>query len=723
MSPEALYALLPSIHRLRDAEEGYPLRALVAVLARGAAILEEHIEQLHDDQFIETCADWVAPYIGGLIGHRPLHGVVPRIASPRAEVANTIRYRRRLGTASVLEQLARDVTGWPARVVEYFLLTATTQRMSHIRPAHHLAPDLRRWRGLEALGGAFDPFTRLPDMRPIQAGEGRHNFPNVGIHLWRLEAFARTAAPADALDAARHRFSPLGAPVALVTRPVVEEEISQLATPLNVPGPITRRALHADLAGEAGQPGPRALYGRSGDGALQSLLVTLDGAELGPDEVEACNLSDVAGGWANMPAAGERIAVDPVLGRVALPPDRLGAVTVSYHHAFSAPIGGGEYERAADFAAATPERPLIRVPADQPTPAAALAVLPAEGGIVEILDNRRYDGALAIAAGAGAFIELRAANGANPHLALPGDLPVTGAADARVVLDGLLVSGGAVIVPAGGGNALAGLTLRHMTLVPGRALDAEGQPVQPGAPSLVIAADGLALAVAHSILGAMRVGRDSTARLEDSILDAAAGSPAASGSEIAYAAPDDAADATAPFGGPLTLLGVTVFGKLAATRFDLVSNSLLAAALAPADLWPAPVWAERRQVGCMRFSFVPMTSRVPRRFRCQPQQAIDDAIAAREATIGGPIVAAERARITASIVRRLVPGFTARRYGRAAYAQLRDSAPAEVRGGAEDEGEMGAFHLLFAPQRAANLRIRTEEYLRFALAAGAFHES
>jgi hypothetical protein len=47
----------------------------------------------------------------------------------------------------------------------------------------------------------------------------------------------------------------------------------------------------------------------------------------------------------------------------------------------------------------------------------------------------------------------------------------------------------------------------------------------------------------------------------------------------------------------------------------------------------------------------------------------------------------------------------------------------EIRSGAEDEGEMGAFHLLFAPQRATNLHIRTEEYLRFALAAGAFHES
>ena len=77
----------------------------LALIARELGALEENLEQLYDDQFIETCADWVVPYIGDLIGYRPLHGVAPAIASPRAEVANTIAYRRRKGTALMLEQL------------------------------------------------------------------------------------------------------------------------------------------------------------------------------------------------------------------------------------------------------------------------------------------------------------------------------------------------------------------------------------------------------------------------------------------------------------------------------------------------------------------------------------------------------------------------------------------------------------------------------------------
>src|SRR5262245_42631519 len=104
-----LLELLPAIHRIRDAERGGPLREFLAVIAEQVAVLEEDLEQFSDDQFIETCATWVVPYLGDLIGYRSLHHRVPTLASPRAEVANTIGYRRRKGTAAMLEQLARDV--------------------------------------------------------------------------------------------------------------------------------------------------------------------------------------------------------------------------------------------------------------------------------------------------------------------------------------------------------------------------------------------------------------------------------------------------------------------------------------------------------------------------------------------------------------------------------------------------------------------------------------
>ena len=68
----------------------------------------------------------------------------------------------------------------------------------------------------------------------------------------------------------------------------------------------------------------------------------------------------------------------------------------------------------------------------------------------------------------------------------------------------------------------------------------------------------------------------------------------------------------------------------------------------------------------------------------------------------------------------LVPSFTSLRYGQPSYGQLRSSSPPQIRGGADDEAEMGVFHDLFQPQRETNLRVRLEEYLRFGLEAGNF---
>ena len=181
LTAERLYSLLPAVYRVRDEQQGKPLRALVSLIAQEFEALEENVEQLYDDQFIETCAEWVAPYIGDLIGYRPLHGVAAAVASPRAEVANTIAYRRRKGTAAMLEQLARDVTDWPARAVEFFEQLATTQYMNHVRLHAPATADLRSTRAHVAggrpvqRGGAHRRDAPARERRgPLQHSEHRH---------------------------------------------------------------------------------------------------------------------------------------------------------------------------------------------------------------------------------------------------------------------------------------------------------------------------------------------------------------------------------------------------------------------------------------------------------------------------------------------------------------------------------------------------------------------
>jgi hypothetical protein len=164
--------------------------------------------------------------------------------SRRAEVAHTVAYRRRKGTVTVLEQLARDVTGWPAHVVEFFQCLATSQYMNHVRPWIHAAPDLRQWEPLTHVGTAFDRIPRTVDVRRIPSGRGRHNIPNIGVFLWRIGAHSLSRSPAASVDARRYRFSPLNHDQPLFTRPETEEEITQLSTPLHVPLAIGRRVFH-----------------------------------------------------------------------------------------------------------------------------------------------------------------------------------------------------------------------------------------------------------------------------------------------------------------------------------------------------------------------------------------------------------------------------------------------------------------------------------------------
>ena len=439
--------------------------------------------------------------------------------------------------------------------------------------------------------------------------------------------------------------------------------------------------------------------------------------------IEACDLSDDGAGWNHSPhAATDPIANAQVARRSRARPHRLprpgGAARCgsTFHLGFPGPIGGGGYNRAASLAL-MPGQTVVQFPhPDHPTLQAAPR-LPARGRRRDRdRHRRRHPGPLAIAAADAAEIELRAADGVRPILRLAAPLALSGGADARITLNGLTIEGAVEIGPDADGVSLKEVTFRHATLIPGLGFDPAGAPRSPGAISLAVATTGLELFLDRCVTGPVRMTDTTNAEIRDSIVDAAAAESIDSAEGIAIAGPGPGDPA-----GALTIIASTVVGRIHARSFPLVSDSILFAR-SPDDDSP-PVRAVRRQVGCMRFSFVPRGSVTPRRFRCQPQLAIDQAIEARHAELGGPVPAAERALIALRIARRLVPSFTALRASHPAYAQLRRSAPEEIRRGASDEGEMGAWHLLFQPQREANLRIRLEEYLRFGLEAGLFFET
>ncbi len=679
---DTLYGLLPAIHRIRDAEQFPPgaLKGLLSAFADEFAVMEENLDQLYDDLFVETCADWAIPYIGDLIGYEPLHSLGETRGLARAEVAHTLALRRRKGTAAVLEQLARDVTGWNARAVEFFQLLGATQYMNHLRLHSRYSPDMRQWEPLVRIGGAFDSVAHTVDVRRIENGRGRFNIPNIGIYLWRLNAYSHTCSPAIRVDDRRYLISPLGHPLPLYTNPQTEDEITHLADPINVPDPIRRRVMADRLALYYGtvqtSAGPV-------DNADPSIVLYVDGLEVPREDVVVCNLADDGAGWAHQAPAGH-YAIDPALGRIAVAPDLNvpESVQVTYHYGFSADMGGGEYSRprADDATGAT----VLHVPTDHATIAAALTAL-AGDGVVEIADSGRYEETLSVSIAPGGHVILRAAEQCRPTLILGGEMTLSGGADSTFSLEGLLVAGGRLRVAAVAGNELARLNIAHATLVPGRALDAAGDPTAPDGESLMVEIANVAVVIDHVIVGALRIHEGASVTANDSIVDATAAH------RMAYAAPD----AVAP-GGKLSLGACTLIGRVRAAEVGTVSNSLLLARRAAGDTLPA-VCVVRRQTGCVRFSYLPFDALTPRRYRCQPE------------TEAGEID--------------VTPRFTSLRYGMAAYCQLARSTADAIRRGGDDESEIGAFHALFPAQREANLQIRLREFLRVGLVAGIFYET
>jgi hypothetical protein len=663
---KTMYELLPAIYRIRDAEQGEPLHQLIKVLSEQVQVLEENLAQLYDDQFAETAAGWALPYLADLVGITGL-GTSSSLSS-RAEVAHTIGYRRRKGTAAMLEQLARDVTGWPARAVEFFELIAATQFMNHIRLENESFIDIRNAGRLEDLGTAFEQaplpdaanltpganLTHTVDVRRIARGHGRYNIPNVGLFLWRLLPMSlqrSPAVPAAPGDKQRFLFSPLGIDVPLFTEPETETTTTHLAEPINVPDRIRRRVLLRRFADYYG-PGRSIVLERPAANPND------DPKLIEAKDVIVCDLT----GWTNLPSS--KIAIDPVLGRIAFPANEDPPPLVTFHHGFSANMGGGEYSRVRG---ADPRK--LGITKVTTTIAAALASLGAAGGTVEVPTSGRYVETLNIDA-TNRFIELRAGDKRRPAVELQGTLTITGGENDEVVLDGLLFLGGAVQVS---GN-LGRLRLRHCTFVPGITLNADGTPAQPAVPSLVIQSANTRVEIDRCITGGIRAGDSAEVRIQDSIVDATGDQ------RLAYGG-----TGTKKYGSPLRIVDSTVIGIARTSILRLASNTIF---LGTAE-------AERRQEGCARFSYLAPGSLVPPRYHCQPES--DD-----------------------SLIR---PDFTSIHFRDPGYCQLSAFCPREIAAGADDESAMGAFHDLFEPQREARLRARIEEYLRFGLEAGVFFAS
>lgn len=712
---EQLYALLPAIYRTRDAQNAEPLKSLAAVIQSQGAILEENIKQLYDDEFIETCAAWVIPYIGELVGSTGLYEITGATARRRAEVANTIGYRRRKGTVLALEQVAMDVSGRPAKVVEFFKRLIANESMRHIRPFHASQVNLRNGDKLSNASLAFDTLNRTvdvrriaprvqttsdPDTTPLEIslhGPGKFNIPDIGVYLWRWKSFSVVNAPAFAVDGHRFLFSQLGQNMPLFNAPAVRTPFTELTTRFDVPQPIRRREFYEEL---------QSFYGKT-----NGLELVADSVEIPWSQICCRDLSDSGNRWGCTPNG--KIAIDPELGRIEFGPDLPAPqqLRVSYSYGFPAEIGGGPYSRSASLVGLDPAQFQYKAlvgTMETGTLADAVAgwnVRPAgTKGIIILPDYESYrvklTGTNAIRMPAESQLTIVAAqvhqspppfdvSYSESCVTLRGDIEVRGEQSASVDenvppagqlnLSGLWISG----TLRTSGSAVS-VQLMDCTLVPGLELKRDGLPVHPADPSIV-AGSPTTLGLTRCISGPIAIDVAGTARICSSVVDAS------SRCSIAYAGADLASE-----GGDLHIEDSTVVGKVWTRLMELASNSIFLARRARHDPWRAAVWCSRRQAGCMRFCFVPTDSITPKRFRCLPEDA--------------------------SLEGALDPKFVSLLYGNPSYGLLSGEVPVAVWKGADDGSQMGVYHLLQETEAVRNVQLRVPEFLPFGLEAGIFLE-
>jgi hypothetical protein len=378
-------------------------------------------------------------------------------------------------------------------------------------------------------------------------------------------------------------------------------------------------------------------------------------------------------------------------------------------------MGGGEYER--------PLRPLAGRPLYLVGPEAgqhhtltdAIAhwqrdkrdVPDHQRAIIEICDSGVYEEPIEIELAAGDRLELRAAQRRRPVVRLlnwysnrPDSMKIRGEqltedtypdglrGTPQLLLDGLLITGRSIRIT----GMIGRVTIRHCTLVPGWSIGSDCEPDSRGQPSVDFADTVSDLVVEHSIIGPIRVSENSVdtdpiaVMVSDTVLDAT----------------DSQYDALCgPDGRHARVLASiarsTVFGRICVAALELGEDSI----------FTGPVGVTRQQTGCLRFCFVTPDSVTPRRYHCQPDLVV---AAVKQRFERGQLSDADVGPATARARLRVRPQFTSQRYGTSGYAQLALACAPEITSGAHDESEMGAFHDLFQPQRAANLRTRLDEH-------------
>lgn len=754
---DRLYKLLPAIYRHHDESQGFQLKAYMRVLESQLDLLEVDTQRMYDNNFVETCEPWVLPYIGELVGLDPKAFANLDLAQQRSRVGNALSFARRKGTHAALEKVLSSATGWGVRLVVNQKQLNATQHMAAPMSEGGKLVDLR---GGEStwVGSSFEQSSRCVDLRNLTqgsngAGLGGNQPMNAGIHIWRLKSYYITRAQPlpltttivlnkaweevyapytdvkkdretahalirawmDRLESVRqeaktdaeHFFtaSPTGRNVAMFKYPIPWRDHNKVADIGTLPGPLFRNPM--EIADEQYRAqiarGDRILdetVKRSTHYAIYLRTPTPNNSH-GPghnkNHFRQIPLEHVLNRsldpWpdpARLPhrtqkvyrnAEGEMIdfpievVVDVNTGRIAFPKAVDPAdVRIDYAYGFVSEIGGGTYPRQESLLPSNNIQAYVsRTCTPDPRKGFfnslqdALAYQPIESSnngdkntisglysVIRIMDNATYFLPEEVyELTAGRHLVIEADNGRRP--CLRGDIALAlSSGSTQLSLKGLYIDGSIRVLESAEQCALK-LHISHTTLVP-----KQFPSIQLG---FTDQDPALHLEMYHSITGSILVGED-LARLDfqDSIIARNVGLPEHE--------PLNGCFAIAAF-QRCTVLGHVRIRELA---------------LAKDTIFYQQIEVIQRKNGQARFCYYPWNSILPSAFEC---------------------VSNNEAR----------PRFVSTTFGHEAFCQLSQACSKHILQGAEDGGEIGAYHHTEQGRRLAALEQVLDEFLPFGLKA------
>lgn len=717
---EKIWRLIPGIYRSEDKDGA--LRGLVEVLADAAADQRRSVDRLWADSNIVDCDDWVIPYIAEMLGTRLISE--QNTAGRRADVANTIKYRRMAGTVALLAMLAEDIAGWDAVPSEAFKRLYRNwhsldcpPKIGEISgtPQHGLA-SLTRYRVGETIYGAFDDTAHFPDFRRLRGRDGRYNIPKVNLHLFRQQAYLyRGVTPFD-FGVGRFTLDPSGRDIGLFQpgQPYVDGcktgEEWQVRRPLScalfndgrygVSPEVAGASIGADLLDLEGLVfrTTAALIDRAvrlkgadlttaeGRGLLETALLEIsnrahlfgDAIELS-DGVSSYTVAQLFGAdldlWDDVDAGTPWIEalVDPATGRVRTDD---GLVSLRFYEGRFAPVGAGSHDRQADLTAEAP--------------AALSGVVNFEfpvAGNHQMNDSQTYTYSFDTDLDLEDDLHVQAANGERPYIRIPAQtidtnpprFVITASENGRdLTLDGLwlgMINGGdplaqgatrtiCEIVLTGGFNRVC---LRNMTLDPGG-----WQARLPGLPRNAIPTVRLIIDGPADLI---EIDRCVTGPIEELIgpHTQCAASVVRISDSIVRGGQFISGNVMPAFRGrhsTLEIVRSTLFGNIEAVRYS-IENSII----------QGTVSAQDPQGSCIRYSAAEEAPLIPlaKPYRC----------------VVGPISSGL---------------FVSRRFGDAGMAQLSELASESIRRGAENTSEMGVFNSTFDAIKRDDLTYKLSEF-------------